>query len=72
MTDERGQTKVLAAADGQVIAENSIGEPVFATPAILDGEIMMRGTQHLFCIRDMASSSPISAPVASDRQEKCR
>lgn len=55
MTNERGQTKVLAAADGHVLAENEIGEPVFATPAFLDGEIIMRGTQHLFCIRTTMS-----------------
>ena len=69
VTDERGQTKVLDATNGKVVAENSIGEPVFATPAFLDGEIIIRGTLHLFCIREMARSSPINAPVALDRQE---
>lgn len=32
------------------IAKNSIGETLFASPAISNGKIFIRGTKHLFCI----------------------
>jgi len=32
------------------IAKNSIGETMFASPAISNGRIYLRGTKHLFCI----------------------
>jgi outer membrane protein assembly factor BamB len=32
------------------IAQNSIGEKMFASPAISDGQIFLRGEKHLFCI----------------------
>ncbi len=33
-----------------VIAENDIGETIHATPAFSDGEIFLRGWEHLYCI----------------------
>ncbi|MBC8005621.1 MAG: PQQ-like beta-propeller repeat protein, partial [Verrucomicrobia bacterium] len=32
------------------IAKNSIGESMFASPAISNGKIYLRGKKHLFCI----------------------
>lgn len=32
------------------IAKNSIGETMFASPAISNGKIYLRGTKHIFCI----------------------
>jgi outer membrane protein assembly factor BamB len=34
----------------EYIAKNSIGEKMFASPAISNGKIYLRGFQHLFCI----------------------
>jgi hypothetical protein len=30
--------------------ENQLGQRVYASPAIADGRIYLRGTEHLFCI----------------------
>jgi len=35
----------------EYVAKNSIGEKMFASPAISNGKIYLRGYQHLFCIR---------------------
>lgn len=51
--DERGKTLVIAMEpEFRVIAENQLGEPVFASPAPSDGELFLRGTEHLYCIRE--------------------
>jgi outer membrane protein assembly factor BamB len=33
------------------VASNSLGEPCYASPAISDGDLIVRGETHLFCIR---------------------
>jgi outer membrane protein assembly factor BamB len=48
---EEGNAYVLAAAPRfQLLAKNSVGEPVLATPAVADHRLFVRGQQHLFCI----------------------
>jgi outer membrane protein assembly factor BamB len=50
-TDDVGKTWVVkAAAKFELLAENSIGEECYASPAFSKGEIFLRGTKHLFCI----------------------
>ena len=34
----------------KVLAKNSIGEPVLASPAVADNRLYIRGKSHLFCI----------------------
>jgi outer membrane protein assembly factor BamB len=34
------------------VAQNEIGEKTFASPAISDGQMFIRGDKHLFCIED--------------------
>ena len=34
----------------ELIGAPSVGEPVFASPAFVDGRIFVRGEQHLFCV----------------------
>jgi len=34
-----------------LLATNTIGEPVFATPAVADGRLFIRGSEHLFLYR---------------------
>jgi outer membrane protein assembly factor BamB len=53
MTSEDGDTFVIkAGAKHEVIATNSVGEPVYTTPAISNGRIYIRGEKHLFAIGD--------------------
>ena len=34
----------------EVLSVNSIGEPIYASPAISSGKIFVRGASHLYCI----------------------
>lgn len=49
--DDDGIVHVFAAAAAfRLIANNPIGEPVTATPAVADGRLFIRGRHHVFCI----------------------
>lgn len=51
LTSEDGDTFVIkAGAQHDVVRTNSIGEPVFASLAVVDGKVFIRGDKHLFCI----------------------
>jgi outer membrane protein assembly factor BamB len=51
ITNEDGHTFVLQQGkEYKVLAENELGEPVMATPAVVDGTLYMRGGRHLFAI----------------------
>lgn len=48
--DEKGTVHVFAAAvKFQRLAANNVGEPIFASPAVADGRLLIRGDAHLFC-----------------------
>ena len=48
---EDGTVHVFAAAPKfELVAKNSTGEPVLATPAVANGRLYVRGQKHLFCI----------------------
>jgi len=50
-TSDAGDVYVIRAGPThEVIRTNSIGEPVFASPAIADGRVYLRGTTHLYAI----------------------
>jgi outer membrane protein assembly factor BamB len=51
ITDE-GLTLVLKVdrERANVVEQNELGERVYASPAISDGRLYLRGTEHLFCI----------------------
>jgi hypothetical protein len=52
LTSEDGDTFVIRAGPThQVLATNSVGEPVYASPAIAGGTLFIRGEHHLFAIR---------------------
>lgn len=54
MTSEDGDTFVIKAGpQHEVLATNSIEELVFASPAISNGMIFIRGEKHLYCISKM-------------------
>jgi outer membrane protein assembly factor BamB len=51
MTSEDGDTfMVKAGPKHEIIGTNSIGEPVYASPAIADGRIFIRGEKNLYAI----------------------
>ena len=48
-----GTTLVLKkGTELEVLASNSIGETIDATPAIVGKQMFIRGEQHLFCIAE--------------------
>jgi outer membrane protein assembly factor BamB len=50
--NETGVTTVLRAGRTvEVLAQNPLDEPVFASPAIARGELLIRTDRHLYCIR---------------------
>jgi outer membrane protein assembly factor BamB len=51
LTDRNGTTVVIKDASKlEVVATNSVGETVDATPAPVDNELFIRGEKHLFCL----------------------
>ena len=53
LTGRSGTTVVIKdAAKLEIVATNSVGETVDATPAPVDNELFIRGEEHLFCIAD--------------------
>ncbi len=51
LTARDGTTVVIKDSDTfEIVATNSVGETVDATPAPVDHELFIRGEQHLFCI----------------------
>lgn len=51
LTSEEGDTYVLRAGPKhEVLRTNSLGEPVYASPAIAGGNIFIRGEKHLYAI----------------------
>lgn len=53
LTGRSGTTVVIKNSDQfEIVAENSVGQTVDATPAAVDNELFIRGEQHLFCIAE--------------------
>ena len=53
LTSEDGDTFVLRAGPKhEIIRTNSIGEPVYASLALANGRVYIRGERHLFAIRN--------------------
>lgn len=50
LVSQQGELTVISAqADWQILHSADFGEAVFATPAILDGQIYLRTARHLYC-----------------------
>ncbi len=53
LTGRSGTTVVIEDSDQlKIVASNSVGETVDATPAPVDSELFIRGEDHLFCISE--------------------
>jgi outer membrane protein assembly factor BamB len=48
---------IRAGEKHEVLATNSLGEPIFSSPAIADGRIYIRGEKSLFCIANGGSKA---------------
>lgn len=53
VVDEGGKSVVVKAdpKEFEKLGEGSVGEPVFASPAVANGKLYIRGATHLFCIQ---------------------
>lgn len=60
LTSEDGDSFVIKAGPKhEVLGTNSLGEAVYASPAISGGSIFIRGDKHLFCIRNHDAALPV-------------
>jgi hypothetical protein len=51
LTSEDGETFIVKAGPKhEILRSNSLGEPVYASPAIADGKIFIRGEKNIYCI----------------------
>ena len=51
LVDDDGTTKVVRPGpEWELLAENALGENCYASPAISQGQIFLRGEHHLYCI----------------------
>jgi outer membrane protein assembly factor BamB len=51
LTSEDGDTFIVKAGPKhEILGTNSVGEPVYASPAVADGNIFIRGERNLYCI----------------------
>jgi len=50
--DDSGTTHVVnAGPEFKVLGKNTIGEMCWASPAVVDGALLLRTVDHLYCIR---------------------
>jgi outer membrane protein assembly factor BamB len=60
LNDDGVMNVVRPGAEFMKVAQNELGEKTFASPAISQGKIFLRGDKHLFCIGGMARSGDTS------------
>ena len=59
MTSEDGDSFVVKAGpQHEILGTNSLGEPVYASPAISSGRIYIRGEKNLYCIENQPAKKP--------------
>jgi outer membrane protein assembly factor BamB len=53
LTTKEGSVKVIRASKTfELLADNPMGEMIVASPALSNGQILLRGEKHLFCIEE--------------------
>ncbi len=50
LSDKGVMTVVKPGAELEIVARNKLGENTYASPAISDGQMFLRGAKHLYCI----------------------
>jgi outer membrane protein assembly factor BamB len=49
--DEEGVTTIIKPGPKlEIVTQNTLGEPVYASPAVYDGQLFLRSQKHLYCI----------------------
>ena len=57
--NDQGQVNVIKpGASFERVAQYQLGEPCYASPALSDGQVFLRGFQHLFCIGQRTKPAP--------------
>jgi hypothetical protein len=51
LSDRGIMTVVKPGREFKVVAESEVGEDTIATPAFSNGQLFIRGVDHLFCIK---------------------
>ena len=51
MSEDGNAYVIRAGADYELLAKNSLGESVMASPAVSDGKMFVRALKHLYCIQ---------------------
>jgi outer membrane protein assembly factor BamB len=55
ISSEDGDTFVVKAGPThEILRTNSLGEPIYTSPAIASGKLFIRGEKHLYCISQEA------------------
>jgi hypothetical protein len=72
LNDDGVMNVVKPGPDFVRVAQNEIGERTFASPAISDGQIFLRGDKHLFCIGGFAPAEKVSAGERAGESETAR
>lgn len=54
VADDGEVSVVRPGTKADVLVKNSLGENIYSTPAVSDGEMFLRGEKHLFCISGAA------------------
>jgi len=55
ISSEDGDTFVVKAGPAhEILRTNSLGEPIYTSPAIASGKLFIRGEKHLYCISQEA------------------
>jgi outer membrane protein assembly factor BamB len=57
--NDQGQVNVIKpGASFERVAQYQLGEACYASPALSDGQVFLRGFQHLFCIGQRTKPAP--------------
>jgi outer membrane protein assembly factor BamB len=52
LSDKGVMTVVRPGPKPEIVARNELGEETYASPALSEGQVFLRGAQHLYCIRN--------------------
>lgn len=64
--DDDGITKVVRPGPVfDLVAENNLGEDCYASPALSDGQIFIRGAEHLYCVGSRSVRRAAAGPAWS-------
>jgi hypothetical protein len=56
IVSEDGDSFIMKAGPTpEVLGANSLGEPIYASPAISNGKILLRGATNLYCIANLSA-----------------